>query len=311
MVTTEKRKKGFFSEFKKNRALFFMLIPGLAVMLVHNYLPMAGIVLAFKKLDNYGNILGADWVGFENFRYLFESSQAWIITRNTLLYNIIFITIGSTVAVAMAIALNELRNKKMSKVYQSIFFLPYFLSWVVVSYLLFSLLSSDSGMLNQLLESLGMDKIRWYTQPKLWPGILIAVNTWKWTGYDAIIYLATIVGINKVFYEAAAVDGATRFQQIRYITLPQLKPLIITLTIIKIGRIFYTDMGLFFTVPRNMGILFNATNTVDTYVYRALLQTGDLGMAAAAGFYQAVLGFIVVLSANLVIRKISKENALF
>lgn len=288
-----------------------MLVPGLLVMLVHNYMPMFGIVLAFKKLDNYANLLGGEWIWFENFRYLFGSRTAFVITRNTLLYNITFITIGSTVAVALAIILSELRNQKLSKFYQSVFFLPYFFSWVVVSYLLFSLLSSDHGAINRMLEAVGLEGIRWYTAPKYWPGILISVNTWKWTGYDAIIYMASIVGINKVYFEAAAVDGATRFQQIRHITLPMLKPLIITLTLIKVGRIFYTDMGLFFTVPRDMGMLYDATNTIDTYVYRALISTGDLGMASAAGFYQAVLGFVVVLTFNLIVRKVSNENALF
>lgn len=309
MIRAQK-KRGFFYEIVKNRALFLMLIPGLLVMLVHNYMPMAGIILAFKKLDNYADLLGGDWIWFQNFEYLFGSSTAFVITRNTLSYNIVFIIIGSTVAVALAIILNELRKPILSKIYQSIFFLPYFFSWVVVSYLMFSLLSAD-GAFNQALETMGLETIRWYTVPKLWPFILVAVNTWKWTGYDAIIYLATIVGINKVYYEAAAVDGATRMQQIRYITIPMLVPLVITLTLLKVGRIFYTDMGLFFTVPRDMGMLYNATNTIDTYVYRALLSTGDLGMASAAGFYQAVLGFIVVLTFNLIVSKISKENALF
>lgn len=311
MVQATKKKKGLGFELQKNKALFLMLVPGLLVMLVHNYMPMFGIVLAFKKLDNYANLLGGEWIWFENFRYLFGSRTAFVITRNTLLYNITFITIGSTVAVALAIILSELRNQKLSKFYQSVFFLPYFFSWVVVSYLLFSLLSSDHGAINRMLEAVGLEGIRWYTAPKYWPGILISVNTWKWTGYDAIIYMASIVGINKVYFEAAAVDGATRFQQIRHITLPMLKPLIITLTLIKVGRIFYTDMGLFFTVPRDMGMLYDATNTIDTYVYRALISTGDLGMASAAGFYQAVLGFVVVLTFNLIVRKVSNENALF
>lgn len=311
MVQATKKKKGLGFELQKNKALFLMLVPGLLVMLIHNYMPMFGIVLAFKKLDNYANLLGGEWIWFENFRYLFGSRTAFVITRNTLLYNITFITIGSTVAVALAIILSELRNQKLSKFYQSVFFLPYFFSWVVVSYLLFSLLSSDHGAINRMLEAVGLEGIRWYTAPKYWPGILISVNTWKWTGYDAIIYMASIVGINKVYFEAAAVDGATRFQQIRHITLPMLKPLIITLTLIKVGRIFYTDMGLFFTVPRDMGMLYDATNTIDTYVYRALISTGDLGMASAAGFYQAVLGFVVVLTFNLIVRKVSNENALF
>ncbi|WP_246552244.1 ABC transporter permease [Vallitalea pronyensis] len=303
--------KSFFRYLRDKKVLFFMLIPGLAVMLVNSYMPMFGIVLAFKNLDNYGNIFGGKWIWFDNFKYLFGSSQAYYITRNTLLYNIVFILIGSTIAVILAIALSEILNRKLAKFYQSVFFLPYFLSWVVVSYLVFSILSSDMGALNNLLKSLGLEPINWYVSPKFWPGILISVNTWKWTGYDCVIYLAAIVGIDKSYYEAAAVDGASRFQQIRKVTIPMLVPLVIILTLMKIGRIFYTDMGLFYTVPRNMGILYKATSTIDTYVYRALSQTGDLGMAAAAGFYQAVLGFILVMTFNTIVRRIDKESALF
>ncbi len=303
-------KSGVREEFKKNSALFLMLLPGLLVMLVNNYMPMFGLVLAFRNMDTVQKLFGSGWVGLNNFKYLFNSKNAWIITRNTLGYNLIFILIGSTVAVALAIALNELRNKRASKIYQSIFFIPYFLSWVVISYLAFSLLSTESGALNQVIKAFGGQPIKWYVTPKYWPFILVAVNTWKWTGYDIVVYIASIVGISKDYYEAAAVDGATRFQQIRYITIPMLVPLLITLTLLRVGRMFYTDMGLFYTVTRNTGTLFNATNTIDTYVFRGLRSTGDLGMVSAAGFYQAVLGFAIIMTFNFIVRKYDKDSAL-
>lgn len=308
--TKSNSKSGIGEELKKNSALFLMLVPGLLVMLVNNYMPMFGLVLAFRRMDNVQKLFGTEWVGLDNFKYLFGSKNGWIITRNTLGYNLVFILIGSTVAVALAIALTELRSKKASKLYQSIFFIPYFFSWVVISYLAFSLLSSESGALNQLIKAFGGQPVKWYVTPKYWPAILIVVNTWKWTGYDVIVYIASIVGISKDYYEAAAVDGATRFQQIRYITIPMLVPLLITLTLIRVGRMFYTDMGLFFTVTRNTGTLYNATNTIDTYVFRGLLSTGDLGMVSAAGFYQAVLGFAVILTFNFIVRKYDKDSAL-
>jgi putative aldouronate transport system permease protein len=287
-----------------------MLIPGLLVLLANNYLPMPGILLAFKDYNYLKGFLGSDWVGLDNFKYLFTSEQAFIITRNTIMYNVTFILISLTVALALAIALNELRNKKLAKIYQSIFFLPYFLSWVVVSYLVYSLLSSDQGVFNGILTSLGKDTVNWYTEVKFWPAILVIVNTWKWTGYDSIIYLAAIIGIDKALYEAAAIDGAGKFRQIFSITIPTIMPVITILTLLKVGRIFYGDFGLFWNIPKNMGILYNVTNVIDTYVYRALTQAGDIGMATASGLYQASVGFILVITANFIVRKFNKDNAL-
>ncbi len=287
-----------------------MLIPGVLVLLANNYLPMGGVLLAFKDYNYAKGFLKSDWIGFDNFKYLFTSNQAFVITRNTFLYNATFIIISVTVALALAIGLNELRNQKLAKLYQSIFFLPYFLSWVVVSYLVFSLLSVDMGAMNNMLMSFGKERINWYTVPRFWPFILVMVNTWKWTGYDSIIYLAAIVGIDKSFFEAAAVDGATRWQQIRYITIPSIMPVVTVLTLLKVGRIFYGDFGLFWNVPKNMGVLYNVTNVIDTYVYRALTQSGDIGMAAASGLYQAILGLILILGANHIVRKIDPDQAL-
>ncbi len=297
-------------ELRRNWALFVMMFPALCIIFVNNYLPMGGTLLAFKDYNYAKGFWGSDWVGLNNFKYLFTSDQAWIITRNTLLYNTAFILISVTLALGLAIGLSELRNRRLAKFYQSVFFLPYFLSWVVVSYLVFSLLSSDMGVFNNALVALGKDPINWYTEAKFWPGILLTVNTWKWTGYDSIIYLAAILGIDKSYYEAAALDGASRWQQIKYITIPMIMPVISILTLLKIGRIFYGDFGLFWNIPRNMGVLYNTTNVIDTYVYRALTQSGDIGMAAASGLYQAVVGFSLVLISNYIVRRINKENAL-
>ncbi|WP_069998004.1 ABC transporter permease [Cellulosilyticum sp. I15G10I2] len=305
-----KNKEGFLHELNKNKALFFMLLPGLVIMLINNYLPMFGLVFAFRKMDNYRQLFGSGWAGLSNFKYLFNSNTAWTITRNTIGYNFAFIIIGVIVPVIIAIGLNELRNKKAGKIYQSLFFIPYFLSWVVISYLTMGLLSNEFGAVNRLLTFFGQEKISWYIAPEYWPYIIIFVNTWKWTGYDTIVYLASIVGINQELFEAAAVDGASRFQQIWHITIPSLIPLAIVLVLIRLGRMFYTDMGLFFTVPRNMGPLQNVTNTIDTYVYRAFIQTGDIGLASAAGFYQAVLGLVVILSFNALVRKYDKDSAI-
>lgn len=303
----KKKKNTFIKEFKKNKTLFFMMIPGLLVLFFNNILPVFGMTIAFKDIDYRLGFFKSPWCKFNNFKYLFSSKQAWIITRNAIGYNLVFIFIGATIAVLLAVGFNELLNKRTAKVYQSIMFLPYFLSWVVISYLVFSLLSVDMGLINRVTGQ----KIEWYSQAKYWPFIIVLVNTWKWTGYDSVIYLATIIGFDRSLYEAAAVDGASRWQQITKITFPLLKPTVVILMIIKIGRIFFTDFGLFYNVTRNSGLLYDVTNTIDTYVYRALMQTGDIGMASAAGFYQSIVGLAVILISNYIVRKIDPESALF
>lgn len=301
------KQTSFFYEINKNRTLFLMLIPGLIVLFFNNILPMCGMLIAFKDIDYQAGFWKSPWCGIYNFKYLFSSNQAWLITRNTLGYNIIFIIIGATIAVALAIGFNEVLNRKAAKFYQTVMFLPYFLSWVVISYLVFSLLSVDLGLFNKMTGR----AVEWYSQPKYWPFIIVFVNTWKWTGYDSVIYLATIIGFDKSLYEAAAVDGASRWKQLTKITLPLLKPTIIILTIMKVGRIFFTDFGLFYNVTRNSGLLYDVTNTIDTYVYRALMQTGDIGMASAAGFYQSIVGLLTILLTNYIVKKIDGESALF
>lgn len=292
--------------------LYVLTIPGLLYLLVNNYLPMFGLVIAFKDVNFSKGIFASDWIGFKNFEYLFRSSDAYIITRNTLLYNAVFIALNLVVAVGLAILLNEIKNKLMARFYQSVVLLPYLISMVIVSYLGYALLSMDNGFLNKtVLPSLGIESISWYNEAAYWPYILTIVHTWKGVGFLCVVYLAAIIGIDQEYYEAATLDGASKGQQIRSITLPLITPVIIMMTLLAIGRIFYSDFGLFYQVPMDSGSLFNVTNVIDTYVYRGLMQLGDIGMSSAAGMYQSLVGFVLVLFSNYVVRKINRENALF
>lgn len=305
------KKKNFLRTFKKNLPLTIMALPGLIVMFLFRYLPLSGLLLAFKRFNVRGGIFGSKWMGLKNFEFLFRTSDAWIITRNTLLYNFSFILLDLILAVAMAIGLSELRKKRRAKVYQTIFMAPYFLSWVVVSFMAFSMFSVDNGLLNHLLSRLGIGPVNWYAEPSKWPMILVIFQIWKTIGYSTVMYLGSLTGIPNDYYEAAIIDGATKWQQIQRITLPCLKPMMIVLTILAIGRIFYADFGLFFQLPRDSGPLYQSTQVIDTYVYRALKETGNVGMAAAAGLYQSVVGFVLVIGANLAVRKIDSDSALF
>ncbi|HZG85573.1 ABC transporter permease [Paenibacillus sp.] len=292
--------------------LYLMMIPGVVYLIINNYLPMFGLVIAFKDINFAKGIWGSDWVGLQNFKFLFQTSDAYVITRNTILYNVAFIVFNLIVGVGLAILLNEIKSKLASRFYQTVIILPFLISMVLVSYLVFSLLSMESGFMNKtVLPLLGIDPIAWYNEPKYWPFILTAVEVWKGAGYACIIYLAAIIGIDPEYYEAATLDGASKWQQIRKITLPLIMPVIIMLTLLAIGRIFYSDFGLFYQVPMNAGALFSTTNVIDTYVFRGLLQLGNIGMSSAAGFYQSLVGFALVLASNYVVRKINKENALF
>lgn len=296
----------------KYSPLYLMMVPGVVYLLINSYLPMFGLVIAFKDINFTKGIWKSDWVGLQNFKFLFQTSDAFIITRNTLLYNIAFIIIGLVVAVGFAILLNEVKSKIASRLYQSIIILPFLISMVLVSYLVFSMLSIESGFMNKtILPAFGIEPISWYNEPKYWPFVLTMVQVWKGAGYACIIYLAAIIGIDPEYYEAAKLDGASKWQQIRQITLPLISPVITMLTLLQIGRIFYSDFGLFYQVPMNAGALFSTTNVIDTYVFRGLLQLGNIGMSSAAGFYQSLVGFMLVMISNYVVRKINKENALF
>lgn len=299
--------------YRKHAPLLIMMIPGLLYLLVNNYLPMFGIVIAFKDINFAKGILNSDWVGLNNFVYLFKTSDAFIITRNTILYNLVFIFLGTTLAIACAILLNELKNKVMLKSIQAIITMPHLISMVIVSYLVYALFSAETGFMNHtVLPWFGMeDGIMWYSEAKYWPVILTLVHFWKSIGYSSIVFFASLIGIDEEYYEAARLDGASRWKQITNITLPIMMPVIILMTLLSIGRIFYSDFGLFYQVPMASGALFETTETIDTYVFKGLMGSGDLGMSTAAGVYQSIVGFVLVIFANYTVRRYSKDNALF
>lgn len=290
--------------------IYLMMLPGLAYLFINNYMPLPGVVVAFKQYNAKLGIFGSKWIGWKNFEYLFKTSDAWVITRNTILYNLAFIVVNTVLAILVAVVLSELEGRR-KKIYQSAILLPNLISTVIISYLVFAFLSAGNGFINNtVLPLFGRAPISWYSEPKYWPFIIIFVNAWRTVGYNCIIYLATLMGFDRAYYESALIDGASRMKQFWYITLPLLKPTIVMLTLMAIGRIFYSDFGLFYQVPMNQGALYSTTNTIDTYVYRGLLQLGNISMSAAAGLYQSAVGFVLVLGANMLVRVIDRESAL-
>ncbi|RKP48972.1 sugar ABC transporter permease [Cohnella endophytica] len=314
---TKSRAKQNLGYWKRFGSFYIMMAPALIVLLMNNYLPMIGSLIAFKQIEYTSNsfvqsFLDSKWVGWENFNYLFSTTDAWTITRNTIGYNAVFIFLNIVIGVALALMFNAMRSRRWAKFHQTTMFLPYFLSMVVISYLVYAFLNSDIGIINKVvLPWFGLNPIDWYTESKWWPFILPLVNTWKYIGYYAIMFLAAIIGIDNEYFEAATIDGASKWRQIWSITIPLIRPVIIILTLLQIGRIFYSDFGLFFQVTRNSGILYDTTLVIDTYVYQGFIVSGDIGMSSAAGLYQAVVGFVLVFMSNLFIRKISKDDALF
>ncbi|WP_274365872.1 ABC transporter permease [Paenibacillus thermotolerans] len=302
---------------KDDLELTFLAVPTVLWYLAFCYLPLFGIIIAFKQFRPLpgagflGSLLQSKFVGLDNFKFLFATPDAWIMFRNTILYNIVFIVLGTFVTVVLALMISQLRSKKMRKICQTSMFLPHFLSWVVVSYFVFAFLSTENGLVSKLLEMTGRDPVQWYMTPEYWPYILVFVYLWKAVGYGMVIYLAGISGIDESLYEAAIMDGSTKWQQVKYITLPMLQPIIIILFILSVGRIFSSDFGLFYQVPRNSGPLVDVTQTIDVYVYKALTGLNNIGFASAAGLLQSVLGLITILIANSIVKKINSENSLF
>lgn len=311
-------KRAFRKELKKNAFLFLMVIPGILVLLVNNYLPMGGVVMAFQKINYKNFAFFGEWVGMKNLSVFLTSPKAALIAKNTLLYNFAFLITGTAGALFFAIGFNELRGKIKSKIYQTVMFLPYFMSWVVITYVVIALLNTRQGLVNNTLQSLfGSSPVNWYMTPAAWPVILVLLNIWKYAGYNSVIYLANLSGFDPAYYEAAAIDGATKWQLIWKITLPLLRPMIIIMTLLQIGRIFSTDIGLFYSVPMiaTNGSLSGVTSTIDTYVYTTLMSAGTSGgavnVAAAAAFLQSVLGFSLVMITNLIVRKLDPDQAMF
>lgn len=300
-----------WSRFKANKELLLLSLPGGIWFLIFAYLPMFGILIAFQEYRPEKNfllsVLHSKFVGFKNFEFLFKSGDMWIIFRNTIGYNLLFIILGIVLPITVAMLLNELRNHGAVKVYQSMMFLPYFLSWVVVSYCLYAFLDPSKGLVNNILGK----NISWYIEKDYWPFIIIFMSQWKGVGYNTVVYLASICGIDQTFYEAAMLDGATKWQQVKYITVPLLRPVITILFIMSVGGIIRSDFGLFYQLPRDSGPLYPVTNVLDTYIYRALMQSSEIGMSSAAAFFQSVVGFALIMIANKVAAKIDNENTLF
>jgi len=297
--------------FRKNGAYWLMALPGLILIFVFAYAPLPGIVLAFKNFKYNLGIWGSEWVGLKNFAFLIRTPLAGRVLLNTLFMNALFIISGTVVSMFLALLMNEIHHKLRARFYQTAMFFPYFLSAIVVSYLVFALLSADNGLLNRLLINLGREPVKWYSEAKHWPVILVLVHLWKSAGFGSILYLAGMLAISPEYYEAARIDGASKVKQIFYITLPLLSPIIVIQVLLAIGRIFYADFGLFFVVTRDQAPLRATTEVIDTYVFRALRTLGDTGMAAAAGFAQSLIGFLLVLVSNFIVRRIDPDKSLF
>ena len=307
------KKKGMSRRrMKRYIPLYLMILPGLIYLIINNYMPMAGLALAFKKVNYSIGLFESPWCGLDNFKFLFSTNDAFIFFRNTILYNLGFIFLGNALGVFVAICLDSIYNKFFKKFSQVIILIPYLLSTVIISYIVYAFLSGNNGFMNlTILPMLGIDPVSWYNESQYWPYILILVYLWMTFGYSSILYYSTLIGIDKSYYEAAAVDGAGVWAQIRHITLPALKPTIITLVLLAVGRICYSDFGLFYQIPMNSGLLYSTTQTIDTYVYRALLELNDMGRSTAGGFLQSILGFICVFTANAVVSKVDKDSSLF
>jgi len=307
-----KRKGKAKIKYAKSGPLLLIAAPGLIYLLINNYIPMFGIFIAFKSFSYKKGIFQSPWCGFKNFEFLFKTKDAFIMTRNTLLYNLAFIVLGTVLAIFIAVLLNALGESIRTKFFQSSLLLPNLMSWVIIAYMVYAFLNSDSGFFDKtILKALGASPVAWYMEKKYWPFILTFVYLWKNAGYMSIIYLAAIAGIDKSVYESASLDGATKAQQVFRITLPMLKPTVVIMTLMAVGRIFFSDFGLFYQVPMDSGAIYETTQTIDTYVYRGLMKLNDVGMSSAAGLFQSILGFIIVITANAIVRHVDSDNALF
>lgn len=301
-------KKGYF---KDNLQLLTLALPAIILLGVFSYWPMFGMVLAFKDYKVPKGILGSPWAGFKNFKFFFQSQDAWRVTRNTLSLNLLFIVIGILCGVIFALIMFEVKKAKHVKVYQTISIIPSFLSWVAVGYIVYALLDPTKGVLNQVLEYFGKPGISWYSEAKYWPFILLVSKTWQSVGLGSIIYYAALMGVDNELYEAADIDGAGKLQKTWYVSIPQIVPIIIIMGILDVGKIFRADFGLFYNVTRDVGALYPTTDVIDTYVFRSLMQQGNIGMSSAVGLFQSVVCFITLMTTNFIVKKISPDNSLF
>ena len=301
----------FTNEVKRNRALFIMIAPAVVFVLIFYYLPMSGLIVAFKNYRYDLGIFGSEWNGLKNFAYLFQSGTGWLITRNTILYNLLNLITSQLLAVIIAVFITEIQNKVFKKITQSLIFLPYFISWVIVGVFVYNIFNYETGILNSVFTAFGVDAVNVYNMPGVWPWIICLFNSWKWCGYNSVIYIAAITGVDTDIYEAGGIDGANIFQRIFYLTLPSIKPTIITMLLLQVGRILRGDFEMFYQIVGNNGQLFNMTDVIDTYVFRSLLQNSNIGMTAAAALYQSTLCFIIIMIVNTVVKHIDADYALF
>ena len=310
-VTLAMKKEGILHELKRNRTLFLMILPAVLIVLVFSYIPLNGLVLAFKDFRYAKGIWGSPWNGFENFRFLFASGKGWQLTRNTILYNVVNLLISQGLALVVAIVLSEMRGRRFKKTTQSIIFLPYFISWIIVGAFVQNIFNYETGTLNNLLTSLGMEPINMYAIPAAWIIVIIFFNSWNWVGYNSVIYIAAVAGLDRECFEAADIDGANIWQKIRYITIPGIKPTLIIIFLLNLGKVLRGDFQMFYQIIGMNGQLYDITDVIDTYVFRSLLSGTDMGMTAAATLYQSVMCFVIINIANAVVKKIDPDYALF
>lgn len=310
LTTGALKKRRFGRDFRSSMPLLLLCLPALIYFIIWHYLPMFGIVIAFKSYSYELGILKSPWVGFNNFKFFFLSQDAWRISRNTVCYAALQIVLNAVVGMTMALLLNEIKSRTAIKTYQTIMLFPNFLSWVVVGFITYIFLNPALGVINIVLKHLGMEGIAWFSEPKYWPFILNICYVWKSVGMNMVMYYAALMGVNNELYEAATLDGANRLQQAWYISIPELIPLMTTLSIMAVGSIFRGDFGLYYQIPRDVGILYPTTDVIDTYIYRGL-RDGDMGITSAVGAFQSVVGLVMVLITNAVVKKIEPENAMF
>ncbi|WP_097014046.1 ABC transporter permease [Anaerocolumna aminovalerica] len=307
----KRRKDGLLYELKKNRILYLMCVPALIVLILFCYIPFGGVWMAFTDFNVVDGIFGSKFVGLENFKFFFsKNSMGWRVTYNTLVINFFGIILGTIVPITIAIFLNEIRNKSYKKITQSMMFFPYFLSWVVVGAIIYGIFSTDVGVANNLLSFFGKNSVSWYAEPKYWKAIIIIANVWKWSGYNSIIYMAAMSSFDGSLYEAAKVDGANKFQRIFYLTIPMLKPTVVVLTLMSIGRIFYGDFGMIYGIVGNNPVLIDEVTVIDTYVYQTMRTLG-FSYSTAIGLFQSLMGLILVTFANKAAKKVNEGEGLF
>ena len=305
-----KKRRRFFR--KDDIPLYLMASPAVIYLFIFNYLPMAGLLIAFQNYHNTQGIFGSPFIGLKNFEFLFSTTDAFIITRNTVLYNLVFIAFNMCIALLLSLMMSMLRSQRTAKVVQTVYMLPYFLSYAVINIVVYAFLDRGNGLVNSIMGQMGLpDKTNWYFQMSLWPPLLVFVNAWRGVGYQTVLFLAVISGISAELYEAAMLDGANKIQQARYVTLPQLRFIMGISIVLAMANIFRGDFGLFYVVTRNTGRIYPVTDVIDTYIFRSLTMLSNVGMSAAAGLYQSVVGLIMVIIVNKVVSRIDPESAMF